>query len=143
MRCSVPGRVKYPAILPRPANKCVIFLVEHVKMICFTDLCIILTPDDKRTDRFVESLKNHFRVRDDRNMSNNSMKLIQQISMDEQDFEHIVFEKAIESIVDKFRKHLKIMKPAMRLLLQEIEGNAETEGLKKLLAVKNSLAQLQ
>jgi len=126
LRCCSPGRVKHPAILPRPANHCVIFLVEHVKMICFTDQCIILTPDDMKTDRFVESLKNHDRF-----------------SLMEQDFEHIVLEKAIESVVEKFRKHLQIIKPALNLLLQEIEEHAETEGLKKLLAVKKSLAQFQ
>ena len=77
LRCCSPGRVKHPAILPRPANQCVIFLVEHVKMICFTDQCIILTPDDMKTDRFVESLKKHDRF-----------------IMKEQDFEHIVLENA-------------------------------------------------
>jgi hypothetical protein len=35
------------------------------------------------------------------------------------------------------------MKPALNLLLQQIEENAETNGLKKLLAVKKSLAQFQ
>ena len=48
-----------------------------------------------------------------------SMKLIQKISLNEQDFEHIVLEKAIESVVEKFAKHLKIMKPAFSLLLQQ------------------------
>merc|ERR1711936_1133299 len=63
--------------------------------------------------------------------------------MIDQDFEHIVLEKAIEMVVDKFKKHLQIMKPALELLLQQIENNAETNGLKKLLAVKKSLAQFQ
>jgi len=69
-------------------------------MICFTDQCIILTPDDMKTDRFVESLKNHDRF-----------------STKEHDFEHIVLEKAIESVVEKFSKHLQIIKPALNLLL--------------------------
>ena len=104
LRCSAPGRVQHPAILPRPSSKCVIFLIEHIKMICFTDQCIILTPDDKVTNKFVDSLKNHFDITnyDDGRMNLDSMKLLQQISMTEQDFEHIVLEKAMENVVEKF-----------------------------------------
>lgn len=146
LRSSAPGRVQHPAILPRPESDCIIFLVEHVKMICFIDQCIILTPHDKKTVKFVESLKNilNFKfVDDDDTLNMDSMKLISQISRNEQDFEHIVIEKAIESVVEKFTKHLQIVKPALDVLLQEIEDNAETNGLKKLLAVKKSLAQFQ
>merc|ERR1719186_277759 len=114
-------------------------------MICFTDRCIILTPDDKVTQKFVEALKNHFNnfESDDFKMNVNPMKMLQQMSLKEEDFEHVIMEKAMENVVEKFRKHLQIMKPALEVLLQQIEENAETNELKKLLAVKKSLAQFQ
>eukprot|EP00092_Neocalanus_flemingeri_P002018 GFUD01002151.1.p1 GENE.GFUD01002151.1~~GFUD01002151.1.p1 ORF type:complete len:420 (-),score=120.15 GFUD01002151.1:146-1405(-) len=145
LRSCDPGRVQHPTILPRPDSKCFIFLIEHVKMICFIDRCIILTPEDKVTQKFVEALKNHFNNlgSDDNEMNVDSIKMLQQINMKEQDFEHVMIEKAMENVVEKFKKHLQIMKPALELLLQQIEENAETNGLKKLLAVKKSLAQFQ
>ena len=145
LRSCESGRVQHPAILPRPGSKCYIFLMEHVKMICFTDRCIILTPDDKVTQKFVEALKNHFNnfESDDFKMNVNPMKMLQQMSLKEEDFEHVIMEKAMENVVEKFRKHLQIMKPALEVLLQQIEENAETNELKKLLAVKKSLAQFQ
>merc|ERR1719186_1210457 len=114
-------------------------------MICFTDRCMILTPDDKVTQKFVEALKNHFNDfgSDDFKMNVNPMKMLQQMSLNEEYFEHVIIEKAMENVVEKFMKHLQIMKPALEVLLQQIEENAETNELKKLLAVKKSLAQFQ
>ena len=40
-------------------------------------------------------------------------------SFQELDFEHIVLESALESVVGKFRRHLQIIKPALEMLLQE------------------------
>ena len=64
-------------------------------------------------------------------------------SFQDLDFEHIVLESALESVVGKFRRHLQIIKPALEMLLQEVEQNPETGGLKRLLAVKKSLAEFE
>merc|ERR1712130_662782 len=52
-------------------------------------------------------------------------------------------ENALENVVRKFRRHLQIIKPALEMLLQQIEQNPETNGLKRLLAVKKSLAEFE
>ena len=42
-----------------------------------------------------------------------------------------------------FRRHLRIKKPALEMLLQQIEQSPETTGLKRLLAVKKSLLEFE
>ena len=41
------------------------------------------------------------------------------------------------------RRHLKIKRPALEMLLQQIEHQPETMGLKRLLAVKKSLLEFE
>ena len=41
------------------------------------------------------------------------------------------------------RRHLKIKRPALEMLLQQIEQQPETIGLKRLLAVKKSLLEFE
>ena len=36
-------------------------------------------------------------------------------------FEHVILENALEKVVRKFRRHLQIIKPALEMLLQQIE----------------------
>ena len=47
-------------------------------------------------------------------------------SFQELDFEHTVLESALESVVGRLRRHLQIIKPALEMLLQEVEHNPET-----------------
>ena len=35
--------------------------MEHIKLICFSDKCIILNPEDKATQNFIFGLKMQFR----------------------------------------------------------------------------------
>ena len=42
-----------------------------------------------------------------------------------------------------FRRHLRIKRPALEMLLQQIEQHPETTGLKRLLAVKKSLLEFE
>ena len=71
------------------------------------------------------------------------MRLLHQKSVQFQDFEHVILENALEYVVQKFRRHLHIIKPALEILLEQIESNPETNGLKRLLAVKKSLAEFE
>ena len=41
------------------------------------------------------------------------------------------------------RRHLRIKRPALEMLLQQIEQHPETTGLKRLLAVKKSLLEFE
>ena len=43
----------------------------------------------------------------------------------------------------KFGRHLQIIKPSVEMILQQIEANPETNGLKRLLAVKKSFAEFE
>ena len=47
------------------------------------------------------------------------------------------------SVVEKYKKHLNMIKPALDQLLHHIETHPESGGLKELLAVKKSLTQIQ
>ena len=37
------------------------------------------------------------------------------------DFEHVILENALENVVRKYRRHLQIIKPALEMLLQQVE----------------------
>ena len=55
----------------------------------------------------------------------------------------IVLEAALDHVVRKFGRHLQIIKPSVEMILQQIEANPETNGLKRLLAVKKSFAEFE
>ena len=64
-------------------------------------------------------------------------------NMKEQPFISQILEKALESIMKKFRKNLKLIKPPLTNLLSMIETNPNINGLKMLLALKKSLSHFQ
>ena len=118
-------RAKFPTLLVRPASKCFIFHMEHLKLLCFADRCLVFNPQDKATERFMADVTRA------------------QSFQNAVDFEHMLLEIAFESVINKFRRHIKIKKPALEMLLQQIEQNPETSGLKRLLAVKKSLLDFE
>lgn len=140
------SRSRHPVVMPRPSSRCYIFEMETIRLICFSEKCLILTPEDKNTQAFIKSLKaqfrlsatNFIRINDD-----TTMKLLHQKSVQYQDFEQVVLETALENVVNKFSRHLHIIKPALEMLLQQVEANPETNGLRRLLAVKKSLAEFE
>ena len=56
------AKSRHPLIMPRPSSKCFIFEMETVKLICFSEKCFILNPEDKNTQAFIRSLKAQFRL---------------------------------------------------------------------------------
>jgi len=52
-----------------------------------------------------------------------------------------VLEIALEEVVRKFRRQLHVLRPALEKCLQKVEENPETNDLRRLLAVKKSLAE--
>jgi len=137
---------RHPVIMPRPSSKCYIFEMESLMLICFSEKCLILKPEERNSQAFIRSLKaqfrlsatNFIRINDD-----TTMKLLHQRSVQYQDFEQVVLETALENVVSKFSRHLEIIKPALDMLLQQVEANPETNGLRRLLAVKKSLAEFE
>ena len=139
-------RARHPAIMPRPSAKCFIFEMEHIKLICFSDRCIIINPEEKATQIFIKGLKAQFRLSATdfiKITEEATMRLLHQSSVQYQDFEQVVLETALENVVAKFSRHLHIIKPALEMLLQQVEANPETNGLRRLLAVKKSLAEFE
>jgi len=145
------SKARHPSLLPRPSSRCFLFEMEHIKLVCFSDKCLILNPDDKATQNFIYGLKMQFHCVESlpvheeslRLNTDSSMRLLYQKSVQDLDFEHVILENALENVVRKFRRHLQIIKPALEMLLQQIEQNPETNGLKRLLAVKKSLAEFE
>ena len=64
-------------------------------------------------------------------------------NMSSQPFILQILEKALESIMKKFRKNLKLIRPPLTNLLAMIETNPNINGLKMLLALKKSLSPFQ
>jgi len=138
---------RQPSLLLRPSSKCFIFDVENIQLLCSSDKCLIFNPVDKATQNFIRRLHQKFSGASSEEFEKfpemKILKLLKQDSNQEyyQNFEHVVLETALENVVSKFQRHFNIIKPALEMLLQQTEENPETSGLKKLLAVKNSLAQ--
>ena len=137
------NQARHPALLPRPSSSCFIFDMEHIKLLCFKDKCLILNPDPESTHSFIKGLEAQFKFADNYENGDSAMRLLHQKSVQFQDFEHVILENALEYVVQKFRRHLHIIKPALEILLEQIESNPETNGLKRLLAVKKSLAEFE
>lgn len=144
-------RSKFPALLPRPSSKCYIFEMEHIKLVCFSERCLIFNPEHNATQKFINELKEQFKDGEDEfKVDNNSEPSMRLLYLDscinnvrDQEFEHVILESALENVVNKFRRHLRIKKPALEMLLQQIEQDPETHGLKRLLAVKKSLLEFE
>ena len=138
---------RQPSLLLRPSSKCFIFDVENIQLLCSSDKCLIFNPVDKATQNFIRRLHQKFSGASSEEFEKfpemKILKLLKQDSNQEyyQNFEHVVLETALENVVSKFKRHFNIIKPALEMLLQQTEENPETSGLKKLLAVKNSLTQ--
>jgi len=139
------SKARHPFILPRPSSGCFLFEMEHIKLVCFSDKCLILNPDHKATENFINGLKMQLQSKENAPVLNTerSMRILIQNSVQDLAFEHVILENALENVVRKFRRHLQIIKPALEMLLQQIEQNPETNGLKRLLAVKKSLAEFE
>ena len=49
-----------PKIKSRPSSRCFLFEMEHIKLVCFKDKCLILNPDNKAIQNFINGLKTQF-----------------------------------------------------------------------------------
>merc|ERR1712012_1349277 len=71
------------------------------------------------------------------------MRMLYQKNAQDRNFELLVLEAALDHVVRKFGRHLQIIKPSVEMILQQIEANPETNGLKRLLAVKKSFSEFE
>lgn len=140
------SKARHPAILPRPSSDCFILELENIKLLCFSQKCLIINPEERTSDTFIKGLKEQLKLTEQELVKTNeesSLRLLHQKSIQYQDFEQVILETALEFVVQKYRRHLQIIKPALEMLLQQVEGNPETNCLRRLLAVKKSLAEFE
>ena len=126
----------YPSLMPRPSSKCFIFDMEHIKLVCFKDECLILNVEDNAAQIYVEGLKDQFKC-----TGQDSKRNMDEVTL--LDFEHVILEFALENVVQKFRRHLLTVRPALGELLQHIEQSPKSNSLRKLLPVKKSLIEFE
>lgn len=123
------------------------FEVEHIKLLCFSHKCLIFNPEHQGTRSFIHQLTVQFnkqmaaqekqQIEKHDNYSGDSLEKGFEHNIE---FEHNILESALRDVVNKFKRHLRIKRPALEMLLHQIEENPKTNGLKRLLAVKKSLA---
>jgi len=139
---------RIPALLPRPSSDCFIFDIEPIRLVCFSDRCLVFEPERNIMETFIQEI-NEDLVGDNETKqmkSNGSCSIThfykQSITQDS-DFEHIILENALYNIVKKFKRHLEIIKPALDMLLQQIAQDPTTNNLRRLLAFRKSLSEFE
>ena len=138
----VESSVERPVVMSRPASNSLILFMEHIKvrltltstarvmpscfqLICFKDFCLILSPENNWTNKFIQEELSS--IENDPNGNNHLVFAFQ------------ILEKSLESIMKKFRKNLKLIKPPLNNLMNMIETVPSISGLKMLLALKKTL----
>jgi len=135
------GPHRKPTLVPRPASGCYIFDMEHIRFLCYTDRCLILDPERPLLQSFLGLLSSDLNGKGD--TKSHIRHLYQDPTSPRSDFEHIVLETALASVVNKFNRHLEIIKPPLDVLLQEITQDPATYNLRRLLAFRKSLSEFE
>ena len=55
------SKARHPAIMPRPSSKCFILEMENIKLLCFSEKCLIINPEERATQNFIKGLKEQFK----------------------------------------------------------------------------------
>jgi len=140
------GRVDQPIIVLNgdEKEKYLLYLVEHIKFVCFKDYCIIFNSHEKMNLNFVRCLNEYFKW--DKQHFSKCQQVSKLMSVEESPDSAVyikVLNEALETIHNKHRKHVSMIKPALDQLLDHIEDNPGSFCMKQLLAVKKSLTQIQ
>jgi len=136
-----------PTLLPRPASECYILDIEHIRLLCYSDRCLILDPGRVALQAFLTQLSHDIEVHGESEAKTTGNGIIksfyQNVIPPSTDFEHIVLEAALSNIVNKFNRHLEIIKPPLDGLLLEIAQDPATYNLRRLLAFRKSLSEFE
>ena len=92
--------------------------------------------------RFIEVLDEHLKSVQHRTLDDTTM-LRSQCCPEGLPLQMLVLDKAFQTLIEKYQRHLTITRPALEQLLAMNEKNHEASDLKELLAVKISLAQFE
>lgn len=133
------------SILPRPLSDCFILEIETIRLICWKDRCILIENESKIQNRFLQELLSSLAFGTRRTEELNSVLRIYQESecVENVEFEQKVLESALSVTVSKFERHIRLVKPAVDLLLQQIAADPNSAMLRRMLAVKKSLGDFE
>ena len=140
---------RIPALLPRPSADCFIFDIDPIRLVCYSDRCLVFEPDRNIMANFIQEINDDLLGESSNNKlvkTNGSCSIThfyKQSVLQDSDFEHIILENALHNIVKKFKRHLEIIKPALDMLLQQIAQDPTTHNLRRLLAFRKSLSEFE
>jgi len=142
---------KIPSLLPRPSSSCYILDIEHIRILCFPDKCLIFDPEREIVQNFLKDLCLDLQYEGSRihdlNTKNQQSSITNyyksSLTEKESYFEHIVLESSLSNVTKKFKRHLEIIKPALDVLLQQIAQDPATYNLRRLLAFRKSLSEFE
>ena len=121
-----------PLLMIRPASRCYVFDMEHIKFVCFQDKCMIFNIEDDAAQTFLACLEKKFN-------GTRSHTSGEPHHEDEMDFEHVILESAFEHVTQKFKQHVNDIQRSLYCFLEQVELDPESNGLRKILAVKKNL----
>ena len=138
---------KHPSIMPRPSAKCFILELEHIKLLCKSDRCIIFHPEQNAEVLQIDNINvpRCFVTFIETFVLNLKQHLTQENTKFQTSFEIAVLEVVFSNVVSKLMKHLTVMKPVLELLMHEIQSsNPPTQDmLRKLLALKQNMNKFE
>ena len=137
---------KHPSIMVRPSAKCFLLELEHIKLLCKNDRCIIFHPEQNADEikahtiiapRSVVSFINSFIL--------DLKTSVIQGKESASSFEIIVLEVVFSNVASKLMNNLSVIKPVLEALMHEIlSSNPPTQQmLRKILALKQNIAKFK
>jgi len=135
------------SILPRPQSNCIIMEIETLRLICWSDECIVIDKDTKIHKQFLDQLLASLASNGVKRRAELNPVLRLYINSDTEtngvEFEQKVLESALAVTLNKYERHIELMMPAVDLLLQQITSDPHSSMLRRLLAVKKSLSDFE
>jgi len=139
---------RLPALLPRPSSDCYILDIEHIRLLCYRDRCLLLEPGCPALQTFLSEIRADLGPGESKQLPRTGRvceitDYYRRALAHQQDFEHIVLEAALSNIVRRFKRHLEIIKPALEVLLTNIQADPASHNLRRLLAFRKSLTEFE
>jgi len=148
-------------LMPRPAAKCYLLELEHIKVVCLADKCFVLHPENTSVQHFIHELSLACSTPEmalgstptKSSMSSSALKVIPDLraefhrlitsDIERMDFEHVVLEQALSHVTARFSRHVWLTKPALEMLLQQISLDPSNSMMRRLLAFRKSLGEFE
>ena len=95
---------RLPALLPRPSSDCYILDIEHIRLLCYRDRCLLLEPGCPALQTFLSEISADLGPGESKQLPRTGRiceitDYYRRALGHQQDFEHIVLEAALSNIV--------------------------------------------